>query len=95
MKIAADSIKEFGNTESIKCPRCGETVYMNLLKASNGIGVFGISLLDYNCDLFAICPKCNALYSVDSDIAKRAGKAKSNNYSMVNEANITFLRDLK
>lgn len=95
MKIAADNIKEFGNTEDICCPRCGKHVYMNLLKATNGIGVLNVSLLDFNVDLFAICPECNSMFAVDKDIAKRAGKEKSNNYSMINEKNITFIKDLK
>lgn len=95
MKIAADNIKEFGNTESITCPRCGKNVYMNLLKATNGLGVFNVALINFNVDLFAICPECNSMFAVDKDIAAKAGKEKSNNYSMVNEKNITFIKDLK
>ncbi len=95
MKLAADHIKNFGVTESITCPQCQKPVFMNILKASNGVGAFGISLYDYNHDLFVICPECMALYSVDREIAKRAGKEKSNNYSMINEGNITFIRTLK
>ncbi len=95
MKFSADNIKEFGNTEDIVCPRCGKHVYMNLLKASNGLGVFNVSLINYNVDLFAICPECKSMFAVNKDIAARAGKEKSNNYSMVNEKNITFLKELK
>lgn len=95
MKLAADHIRNFGVTEDIICPQCHKTVYMNILKASNGVGAFGISLYDYNHDLFVICPECMALYSVDHDIAERAGKEKSNNFTMINEGNITFIRTLK
>ncbi|NLL63549.1 MAG: hypothetical protein GX241_04820 [Ruminococcaceae bacterium] len=95
MNLLADNIKDFGITEDIICPRCKATVYMNILKASNGIGFLGFKLYDFKIDLFTICPECNALYSVDSEIAKRAGKERSNNYTMINEGNITFVRDLK
>ena len=45
MKIAADNIKDFGTTEAILCPRCGKNVFMQLLKATNGVGVFLLSTL--------------------------------------------------
>lgn len=95
MHISADKIQEFGATEEIKCPRCGKAVNMNLLRATNGLGVFNVSLVNLNVDLFAICPECNSLFAVDDSIAKRAGKSNSNNFMMVNEKNIKFLRELK
>lgn len=95
MKIAADHFKEFGNSEDICCPRCGKHVYMKLFKATNGIGPLGISLYDLNVQLFAFCPECGAFYTVDEEITRRAAKSRSNNYSMVNEKNIIYLRDLK
>ncbi|MBR6479274.1 MAG: zinc-ribbon domain-containing protein [Clostridia bacterium] len=95
MHLSADKIQEFGNTEAITCPKCGKSVYMNLLKATNGIGVFNVSLVNINTDLFAICPECQSLFSVNKDISKRATKSKSNNFTMVNEKNITFIRELK
>ena len=95
MKLAADNIKEFGNTEDIICPKCGKHVYMNLLKATNGIGIFNVSLVNFNIDLFAVCPECSAMFKVRDDIAQRAGKEKSNNYTMVNEKVLEYIRDLK
>ena len=95
MHISADKIQEFGATEEIKCPRCGKSVNMNLLRATNGLGVFNVSLVNLNVDLFAICPECNSLFAVDDSIAKRAGKSNSNNFMMVNEKNLKFLRELK
>lgn len=94
MKIAADNIKEFGNTEDIICPKCGKHVYMNLLKATNGLGVFNVPLLTVNVDVFAICPECSAMFAVDNKISNKM-KGASNNYTMVNEKNITYIRDLK
>lgn len=96
MKIAADNIKEFGTTEAIICPRCGKSVYMQLLKATNGVGVLNVPLLTFNIDLFAICPECSSMFAVNNDIAKKIGSSnKTNKYSMVNEKNITFLKDLE
>ncbi|MCR4747748.1 MAG: hypothetical protein K5836_04685 [Clostridiales bacterium] len=95
MHISADKIQEFGLTESIKCPRCGKDVYMKLLKATNGLGVFNVSLVNLNIDLFAICPECNSMFTVDDSIAKRAGKNNSNKFTMINDKNIKFLRELK
>ena len=95
MHISADKIQEFGLTESIKCPRCGKDVYMKLLKATNGLGVFNVSLVNLNIDLFAICPECNSMFTVDDSIAKRAGKNNSNQFTMINDKKIKFLRELK
>ncbi len=94
MKFSADNIKEFGTTEAIKCPKCGNTVYMNLLKATNGLGIFNVSLLTVNVDVFAICPSCSAMFAVDNKISNKLSAAQ-NNYTMINEKNITFIRDLK
>ncbi len=95
MKIAADNIKDFGTTEAIVCPRCGKNVFMQLLKATNGVGVLNVPLLTFNVEVFAICPECSSMFAVNDDIAKKIGSGKTNKYSMINEKNITFIRDLK
>ncbi len=95
MKIAADNIKDFGTTEAIICPRCGKNVFMQLLKATNGVGVLNVPLLTFNVEVFAICPECSSMFAVNNDVAKKIGGGKTNKYSMINEKNITFLRDLK
>ena len=61
MKKTSDAIGFFGGSKPVACPNCGKTVNMQMLRSSNGIGAFGISVLNYRHDLFAICPECSAL----------------------------------
>ncbi|MBQ1530033.1 MAG: hypothetical protein IIZ76_07105, partial [Clostridia bacterium] len=65
MKKTSDAIGFFGGSKPVACPNCGKTVNMQMLRSSNGIGAFGISVLNYRHDLFAICPECSALFGVD------------------------------
>lgn len=70
MKKTADAIGFFGKSKLITCPKCGKDVQMKVLRSSNGIGIFGISFLNYKHDLFAICPECSALYNVDRKVSR-------------------------
>ena len=42
MKKTSDAIGFFGGSKPVACPHCGKTVNMQMLRSSNGIGVFGI-----------------------------------------------------
>lgn len=70
MKKTADAIGKFGESKPVACPQCGKTVKLQILRSSNGIGAFGISILNYRHDLFAICPECAALFGVDRSVSK-------------------------
>ena len=70
MKKTSDAIGFFGGSKPVACPNCGKTVNMQMLRSSNGIGAFGISVLNYRHDLFAICPECSALFGVDRKVSK-------------------------
>ena len=78
MKKTAEAIGNFGETNPIACPQCGKSVRMQVLRATNGVGLFGISLYNVNQDLFAICPQCDALFSVDRNVSKITAKEKGN-----------------
>ena len=95
MKLSVDKIEEYANSEAIVCPNCKKNVYMKLLRAENSLGVLNIPLLTVNTDVFAICPECSALFTLNKNIAKTAAKNKSNNFTMINDANLTFVRVLK
>ena len=45
MKKTSDAIGFFGGSKPVACPNCGKTVNMQMLRSSNGIGAFGISVL--------------------------------------------------
>ena len=94
MKIAADNMKLFGDTELLCCPRCKNMVNMKILRASAGVGLLGVSLYDYKVDLFTICPACSSLFAVNEEVSKTAGKKNSNKTNSISEMNITFVKDL-
>ena len=50
MKKTSDAIGFFGGSKPVACPNCGKTVNMQMLRSSNGIGAFGISVLNYRHD---------------------------------------------
>lgn len=74
MKKTTDTIEKYGESLPVNCPHCGKNVKMQMLRSSNGIGAFNISVFNYKHDLFAICPECSALFGVDPDVAKTEAK---------------------
>ena len=94
MKKTADAIGIFGESNQIACPQCGNKVHMKVLRASNGVGLFGISLYNVNHDLFAICPKCAALFSVDRAISKTEAKETGKRFVDFSSAALTYQQTL-
>lgn len=92
MKITADGMKQFGNSELLCCPQCKNMVNMQVLKSSSGFGVFNVSLVDYQVELFTICPACGSIFAVDKSRAKEAGHSKSNKVNTISEAHLTFVK---
>ncbi len=77
MKGAIDSIEKYGKTMQVTCPKCGTFGQMTILRANNGLGLFGISVANYNHDVFCICNSCGALYGVKGTSGEKIGKAGS------------------
>ena len=90
MKKTADAIGAFGESKNILCPQCGKDVKMKLLRASNGLGAFGISVFNYSHDLFAICPECNALFGVDRTVSKVQARNTLDRYPDIPADSLTF-----
>lgn len=90
MKKTADAIGKFGESEIVACPKCGKEVRMQVLRSSNGIGAFGISIFNYKHDLFAICPECCSLFGVDPKVAKVEGRDTLNLYADLPAESLTF-----
>lgn len=80
MKKTADAIGKFGESHVIPCPCCGKDVRMQMLRSSNGVGIFNFSVLNYKHDLFAICPECGALFSVDRSVSRVEARDTMNLY---------------
>ncbi len=94
MKKTADAIGNFGETKQITCPKCENAVHMQVLRASNGVGLFGISLYNVNHDLFTICPDCGALFSVDREVSKVEAKETNNQYVGIAAEDLTYQQTL-
>ena len=90
MKKTSDAIGFFGGSKPVACPHCGKTVNMQMLRSSNGIGVFGISVLNYRHALFAICPECSALFGVDRKVSKVEARDTMNQYLDIPAESLTF-----
>lgn len=90
MKKTADAIGFFGESKDVACPHCGKTVKMQMLRSSNGIGAFGISVLNYKHDLFAICPECSALFGVDRKVSKVEARDTMNQYADIPAESLIF-----
>lgn len=90
MKKLADTIGNYGETAIMECPHCNKNTKMKVLRASNGIGAFGVSLFNYNHDLFVICPECDALFGVDKAVAKEEAKSNFSNFVDVKASDLTF-----
>lgn len=90
MKKTADAIGKFGESKAITCPHCGKEVNMQMLRSSNGIGMFNISVLNYKHDLFAICPQCSALFGVDRKVSRVEARDTMNLYLDIPADSLTF-----
>lgn len=90
MKKTADAIGFFGESKAVACPQCGKTVKMQMLRSSNGIGAFGISVLNYKHDLFAICPECSALFGVDRKVSRVEARDTMNQYVDIPAESLIF-----
>lgn len=90
MKKTADAIGKFGESKAITCPHCGKEVNMQMLRSSNGIGIFNISVLNYKHDLFAICPQCSALFGVDRKVSKVETRDTMNLHLDIPADSLTF-----
>lgn len=90
MKKTTDAIEKFGESRPVACPHCGKEVRMMMLRSSNGLGAFGVGVLTYKHDLFAICPDCGALYGVDRSVSKKQAKASSNRYADIPAESLLF-----
>lgn len=90
MKKTVDAIGKFGESKAILCPQCGKEVQMQLLRSSNGVGIFGIGVLNYKHDLFAICPDCGALYGVDREVSRIEARDTLNLHADIPAEALTF-----
>ncbi|MBP5460386.1 MAG: zinc-ribbon domain-containing protein [Clostridia bacterium] len=90
MKKTADAIEKFCESRQVACPHCGKEVRMMMLRSSNGLGMFGVSVLNYKHDLFAICPDCGALYGVDRSVSKKQAKASADRYADIPADSLIF-----
>ena len=90
MKKTADAIGKFGESKAITCPQCGKEVNMQMLRSSNGVGIFGISVLNYKHDLFAICPECASLFGVDRSVSKVEARDTLNLQADIPAESLTF-----
>lgn len=90
MKKTADAIGKFGESHVITCPHCGKEVKMQMLRSSNGVGIFNISVLNYKHDLFAICPECSALFGVDRKVSRIEARDTMNLYLDIPADSLTF-----
>ncbi len=90
MKKTADAIGFFGESKDVACPQCSKDVKMRVLRSSNGIGAFGISVLNYKHDLFAICPECSALFSVDPKVSRIEARDTMDQYADLPAESLTF-----
>ncbi|MBQ8063687.1 MAG: zinc-ribbon domain-containing protein [Clostridia bacterium] len=90
MKKTADAIGKFGKSHPVACPHCGKEVNMQMLRSSNGVGIFNISVLNYKHDLFAICPECSALFGVDRKVSRIEARDTMNLYLDIPAESLTF-----
>ena len=90
MKKTADAIGTFGESTTLTCPQCGKDVNMKVLRSSNGIGLFGVSVYNYKHDLFTICPECCALFNVDADVSKDLAKGTDHLFLDIPAESLTF-----
>ena len=90
MGFNIDKFKVFGESEPINCPQCKDLKRHTILKSSSALGVAGVSLYEYQIELFTICPSCGAVFAVDKEVAQYAGKGDSNKYSCISEPHLTY-----
>lgn len=94
MKLTSDTIQKFGSSTAIHCPQCGKMVSLDVLRASNGVGLFGISLFNYNYDLFGFCPECFALYAIKDEVTKTEAHQGHNHPTQITEEDLIYLQTL-
>ncbi len=90
MNLSVDKFKVFGETEPIACPNCGDLKCQTVLKSSSALGFAGVSLYEYQIELFTICPSCGAVFAVDKEVAQSAGKNDTNKFSCISEPHLTY-----
>lgn len=61
--------KDSGSANEIKCPACGETVSFRLFENID-LSLLNIVLKKENESAFAVCPKCAAVFGVNSNYIK-------------------------
>ena len=49
MKFTVDTIKQYGQTIQVTCPKCEKTGQMLVLKADNGLGIDRFSTMTMMC----------------------------------------------
>lgn len=94
MKVTKDTFEKYGKSTRVDCPKCGKHHSMVLYRGSNGLGAFGISLVNYNHNYFALCPNCGALYSLDDDALKENTKVGMYKVKDIDPSGLTYLQTL-
>lgn len=90
MGINLNNFKVHGETELICCPQCKDLKRHTILKSASALGFAGISLYEYQIELFTICPSCGAVFAVNKDVAQVAGKNNTNKFSCISEPHLTY-----
>lgn len=94
MKVTKDTFEAYGKSARVDCPKCGKHNSLTLYRGSNGLGAFGISLVNYKHNYFALCKTCGALFSLDNDALKESTKIGKYKVKEIDPSGLTYLQTL-
>ncbi len=94
MKVTKDTFEKYGKTARVDCPKCGKHNSLQLFRGSNGLGAFGISLVNYKHNFFALCKMCGALYSLDDKALYESSRIGKYKVKEIDPSGLTYLQTL-
>lgn len=78
-------IKSIGETEELTCPKCNEKVNLSVFSNFSTKLKADFPLIDAKNIYFLVCPKCSALFGVDTEkgnVFKKGSKLAIGNFDL-------------